>query len=204
MQTNPDKIFFTSDTHFSHKNIIEYSNRPFDSVAEMDDVLINNWNKTVPTDGLVYHLGDMFFSMSDSRAGEIIHSLNGQIIQLKGNHDKQAEKIASKHPESKYKFLRNPYYEISVHGQFIVLCHYPIISWHKANRGSYHLHGHCHANLDYNEHKLYGPLIDVGVDNCQVTLKSKHPENYRPLSYEEIDILLKHKEFKIKDHHGDR
>ena len=53
---NPDKVFFTSDLHIGHKNIIEYSHRPFSNIEEMNETLIDNWNKTVPEDGIVFDL----------------------------------------------------------------------------------------------------------------------------------------------------
>ena len=52
------KIFFTSDTHFDHANIIKFCDRPFKDVEEMNWKLIKNWNDKVPQDGLVFHLGD--------------------------------------------------------------------------------------------------------------------------------------------------
>jgi len=58
------KIFFTSDTHFSHSNIIKFCDRPFSDVNEMNTALINNWNKVVPEDGIVFHLGDFAWSGS--------------------------------------------------------------------------------------------------------------------------------------------
>ena len=54
-----DKIFFTSDTHFFHNNIIKYTNRPFKNVNEMNEELIKRWNSVVPKDGIVFHLGDV-------------------------------------------------------------------------------------------------------------------------------------------------
>lgn len=59
--TNQNKLFFTSDTHFFHANIIKYANRPFGSVEEMNEELIRCWNETVPEDGVVYHLGNFSF-----------------------------------------------------------------------------------------------------------------------------------------------
>ena len=69
-------IFFTSDLHFSHANIIKYCQRPFDSVAEMNDALIENWNARVQHDDIVYVLGDMFFCDVSAARG-IMHRLHG-------------------------------------------------------------------------------------------------------------------------------
>ena len=52
-------IYFISDTHFNHNNIIKYCNRPFKSINEMNQTIINNWNKTVKADDEIYHLGDL-------------------------------------------------------------------------------------------------------------------------------------------------
>ena len=52
------KIFFTSDSHFFHENIMKFCHRPFKTIEEQDQTLIENWNKVVPQDGLVFHLGD--------------------------------------------------------------------------------------------------------------------------------------------------
>lgn len=60
-----DKVFFTSDTHFGHSNIIKYCNRPFKDKDEMNETLISNWNKVVPEDGIVIHCGDFAFAGGD-------------------------------------------------------------------------------------------------------------------------------------------
>ena len=62
----PDKVFFTSDTHFCHANVVEYSERPFRDVDEMNETLIHNWNEVVPKDGIVFHLGDFCFARQNS------------------------------------------------------------------------------------------------------------------------------------------
>ena len=59
--SSKDKLFFTSDTHFSHDKILDFTNRPFANMAEHDDGLIERWNKAVPEDGVVFHLGDFCF-----------------------------------------------------------------------------------------------------------------------------------------------
>ena len=84
------KYFVISDTHFGHENIIQYCNRPFKTVEEMDNVLIKNWNETVSNKDVVVHLGD-FALCSKKMAREICSQLNGKKILIKGNHDQQPD-----------------------------------------------------------------------------------------------------------------
>lgn len=81
------RILFTSDLHFGHANVIRFDKRPFSSVEEMDAELIRLWNLKVNKDDLVYVLGDLIWKSSNSDAHDLIKSLNGQIILIKGNHD---------------------------------------------------------------------------------------------------------------------
>ena len=81
------KRFYIADTHFGHKNIIRYDNRPFNSVHEMDNELIENWNSVVSNDDIVYILGDISW-YDDSKTANIFSRLNGHKILIKGNHDK--------------------------------------------------------------------------------------------------------------------
>ena len=82
----PDDVWFTSDTHFYHENILRYCNRPFRGIAEMNETLVRNWNEVVPPDGVVFHLGDFAFG-SPSQWNDILSRLNGQIYLILGNHD---------------------------------------------------------------------------------------------------------------------
>ena len=82
------KIFFTSDMHFGHENVIKFDNRPFKTVEEMDEELIRRWNAKVGKGDLVYVLGDMIWKSRNGDAEQLIKSLNGQIILIKGNHDR--------------------------------------------------------------------------------------------------------------------
>lgn len=82
------KIFFTSDLHFGHENVLRFDNRPFATVEEMDSELIRRWNAKVGRGDLVYVLGDMIWKSRNDDAPALIRSLNGQIILIKGNHDR--------------------------------------------------------------------------------------------------------------------
>lgn len=79
---SPEKVFFTSDTHFCHSRVIAYSDRPFADVAQMNEALVRNWNAVVPKDGIVFHLGDFCFGTK-----KVLDQLNGQIHLILGNHD---------------------------------------------------------------------------------------------------------------------
>lgn len=83
------RIWFTSDSHFCHKNIIKYCDRPFCDVEEMNSELIRRWNSVVAEDDVVYHLGDLYLGPAD-RAYSLLSALNGHIILIRGNHDRHS------------------------------------------------------------------------------------------------------------------
>jgi len=83
-------IYIISDTHFNHKNIITYENRPFNSIEEMNNAMIKRWNLVVKPNDIVYHLGDVGLGQ-ESLLKEIIPSLNGHKILVRGNHDKKSK-----------------------------------------------------------------------------------------------------------------
>ena len=87
-KVSEDNLFFTSDTHFFHKNIIQFCQRPFNDINDMQEKLISNWNNTVPKDGIVFFLGDFAFGNSTEWI-KIIKQLNGYIYFILGNHDLQ-------------------------------------------------------------------------------------------------------------------
>lgn len=81
-------IYVISDTHFGHNNIIKYCNRPFKDSDEMDQILIDNWNKTIKDNDIVYHLGDVFLSSKGGKYGHILKNvLKGHKRLVVGNHD---------------------------------------------------------------------------------------------------------------------
>ena len=84
---DPNNIWFVSDMHINHKNIIEYSHRPFKNVDEMNETLINNWNNTVTEDGIVFDLGD--FAIGGSKVwNDALSRLHGKHYLILGNHDR--------------------------------------------------------------------------------------------------------------------
>lgn len=175
-------IFFTSDTHFGHANIIKYSERPFRDTQEMDEAMISNWNSVVSQKDEVWHLGDFAFA-TDDRVVSIIKRLNGTINFIKGNHDKTTWRKRNLFNSAQ------DYKEIEFDGQKIVMCHYPLLSWNKGHRGSWMLHGHCHGSINYLN--VDTKRIDVGVDNF----------DYTPVSFQEVKVLMDTKNYKEVDHH---
>ena len=81
------KVFFTSDHHFGHGNIIDFESRPFMDVEQMNDQMIEAWNSVVGNDDMVFHLGDFSFLNREKTKG-IVSKLNGYKHLIMGNHDR--------------------------------------------------------------------------------------------------------------------
>lgn len=193
--TNTFDTFFISDTHFSHANIIKYSNRPFKDVVEMNNTIIQNWNSVVKPDDLVYHLGDFTFGREQYMFDMMFNQLNGYIVFIEGNHDKLARQ--NKHRFYNYHY---GYHEAYVNNQFVVMSHYPMMTWNKKHRGAIMIHGHCHYNLaaTRKENKEFGKILDVGVDG----------NKYKPYSFKELMQVMNSKPDVnsnplMRDHHGE-
>ena len=145
------KKFYISDLHFGHANCLNFDNRPFKDVDEMDNEMIRRWNSVVTNGDLVYILGDMFW-MAPSKATAILDQLNGQKILVKGNHDRWHDSKFDK------KFVKiDEYIEVDDEGRKVVLCHYPIPCFKNHFYGWIHLYGHVHSSFEWNmmEHQRY-------------------------------------------------
>lgn len=164
------KTFVTSDTHFGHANIIRYCSRPFSNVADMNEGMIERWNRVVGFDDHIYHLGDFAF-LQPQEIDAILGRLNGHIFLVPGNHDKQMKRlwrdwlVAAENdvrdvPPPKFDMLQ-PIHTIAVEGREFVLCHFPISEWENEKYGSIHLHGHSHGKPHENPKPN---RFDVGVD----------------------------------------
>lgn len=135
--------FYIADTHFGHRNIIRYDNRPFFTVKEMDDTLIDRWNEVVGDKDTVYILGD-FSWYQEGETLKILDCLSGRKVLIKGNHDKISHQVAK-------QFVKVcDYLEITDDNTRVVMSHYPMPFWNGQFRDSVHLYGHVHNSHQWN------------------------------------------------------
>ncbi len=176
-----DKIdFLTSDSHFGHANVIVFDKRPFKTIDEMDEALIDNWNAKVKNRNAdVFHLGDFAFR-NKKPISWYTERLYGRIHLIFGNHDdkgarKERHLFASTH-EALY--MRQGGHKISLY-------HYACRTWRSAHHGGWALHGHSHGRL-----KGIGKSMDVGIMN----------HNYAPLSFAEVEAHMAAQSIYCPDH----
>lgn len=218
-------VYFVSDTHFGHGNIIKYCSRPFmteseqqlladkqafrvsrESVERMDSIIIDNINSVVKPEDTLWHLGD--FAFSDYKAArryrDRIHCRKMNLVW--GNHDRA--------------FLRDLFDDcyaqggggngsdvpepLVVDGQYIWLNHYPCMSWDGSNKGCWMLHGHVHGNIRKNPvwRAVYDLMLicDVGVDGPCVMAKEKiYNHTFTPWSMAELRNFMKFKQTMIQE-----
>lgn len=169
-------IYFISDTHFYHSNIIKYCHRPFKDVYQMNEELISNWNKVVKQSDTIYHLGDFSFAGNED-IKDVFVKLNGNKILLRGNHDRKS-----------VKFYEEIGFKVLTHGPIIldeyklILSHVPVPD--KQIPESYlNLHGHIHnkkINDDYPP-KFYSESKHFNVSSDVI--------DFKPISLAKINKL---------------
>lgn len=158
-------VWFTSDHHFGHANIIPLCGRPFADAAEMDETMIERWNAVVGTQDEVWHLGDFAHRCGPNRIAEIFGRLRGRAIHLvRGNHDRRYTLAL---PWSSIQ----DYAELVVDHRMLILFHYSLRVWNRSHFGSLSLYGHSHGTLPGT-----AASCDVGVDVW----------DFRPASLDEI------------------
>lgn len=129
--------YYISDLHFSHKNIIKFDGRPYNTTEQMNTDLIKRWNDVVSSKDDVYVLGDMFWVPED--APMILEQLNGHLHLIKGNHDKISSDMM------RYFDSISGYAELNDEGRYVILCHYPIMFYnHSCMKNCWMLCGHVH------------------------------------------------------------
>ncbi len=207
-----DNIFFTSDTHYGHSNVSckEASSwtegfRNFKSLEHMNQTIVQNINKTVPEDGILYHLGDWSF-------GGIKNILNfrkqivcKRIHLIFGNHDDHIinGKMVFDKDWDEYEIPAHLAFDSVAHvkllyveKQPIFLSHYSHRVWNGSHKGYWHLYGHSHGSL---ERFPYGKSMDVGVDAANRIFGE-----FRPFSYREIEKIMADRPILFPDHHDEK
>ena len=157
------KIFLISDLHLDHANIIRFCHRPFESIHQMNDTLVKNWNDTVGKNDLVLFGGDVSYGKCSKSTRYWIEHLNGRKIIVKGNHDKSRrlelhEKLILKYKKRKFMFLHNPEDVPSTWKDWVI-------------------HGHVHNN------KPEYTLIDKKNKRINISAEML---NYKPISLERV------------------
>lgn len=184
------RIFLTSDTHFYHTNILKYCVRPWETVEEMNQALIDNWNSVVGKDDHVYHLGDFCFGNVE-KWNSILEPgvLNGHIHLILGNHDytrvfREGTRIG------RFDEIL-PQKTLFIEGWTVYLNHFPFLDFSdNLDYQNCQLYGHTHENPittgTMNKERLnmvQWNQYNVGVDN----------NDYRPISWEEAFNKIKEK-----------
>jgi len=188
-------VFFTSDFHLFHTNVIKFDDRPFrkkngdPDVDAMHKTIIKNWNNVVNDNDIVFYLGDLCF-VDPKLANTVIHNLNGVVHFIIGNHDKYNDIVNYKRFES-----INDYVDLNISGNNLnlhfVLMHYPIYSWNRAHHGSYMIHGHSHMSLSNDDLHKNKRIFDVGCNGW----------DYTPVSYITLVDLGKNIDYKLTTKH---
>lgn len=181
--------FFIADTHFGHKNIVKGISqwtdksacRKFNHLHEHDDLLINNINNTVGQNDRLYILGDFSFGGKENIPIYRERIVCKDVVLIRGNHDLHMMKNSVVMHNNKYinvnSLFSNVYdlLDFKIGKTNIVLCHFPILSWHRQSKGSIHLYGHVHKELNFND-----GAICVSAE-CN---------NFKPFSFDQIQKII--------------
>ena len=159
-------IFYIADCHFGHEAIIDLCNRPFQTVEEMDETMIENWNRRVTNKDTVCILGDMFYKHKDPKS--VIDRLKGYKHFIIGNHDYD---WIEQYPFGFKEFFGMAHHYDTLNDSFpgggrVLLAHYPMLMWPNPNR-SYMIHGHLHNRKEepyWSAVRSLPNLLNAGVD----------------------------------------
>ena len=168
------KIWFTSDTHFSHKNILTHSpNRAKVGAFNTDDLLshdkwlIEKWNKTVAKNDIVYIIGDFSFAPSEC-VKKLCGKLNGKKYLIVGNHDKSSEKLEGYFKDIKLikcVTFKKCHFDFLEEDFQVCMCHYAMVVWPSKHYGCVQVCGHSHGRLDEFNEESTDLRVDVGWDS---------------------------------------
>ena len=177
------KVWFTSDLHFSHSSILyfhpkrrehfgitleELQSDKVSATEKMDELLIKQWNSTVKKQDTVYFLGD-FCLGNRERTEKILNKLHGKKFLIIGNHDKSLKGLERYFEDvaqiKEAKFTNNQFPFIDKDETFCVeMCHFPLLTWNRRQNGSVHIHGHCHDSITKVNDEMMELRVDIGFD----------------------------------------
>ena len=167
-------IYYISDTHFGHANVLGMDGRPFSDIEEMDAALIGYWNERVTEEDDVYIIGD-FAYRNGYATSWYLRQLKGNKHLIIGNHDRYT--IQDKKALECFCSVEDMML-INDHEHTVSLCHFPIAEWNGKRRGGYHVFGHLHCRRDevYQFMSRYDRALNAG---CMIN-------GYRPVTLDEL------------------
>ena len=160
------KIWFMSDLHLGHKNIIKLGNRPFHEIEEMDGFIQQKLAETIEPGDVVFNLGDFFWKYTLPEAESVLKLMKPyKSYMIAGNHDSHELLQGLR----RYFNVIADRLEVTVIYQsekyYLVMDHFPHLSWNHKARGAFMIHGHCHGNIDsFNRDSIGDLRVDVGYD----------------------------------------
>lgn len=193
--------FYIADCHFGHGNLnIKMDHRGFQSPEEMDNYMIQQWNKKVHAGDEVYILGDLIWKHDKDDIPHFLNQLHGKKYLIIGNHDKRWLGKYDNEKHGGFHWIKD-YAEIKDNKRTVILFHYPILTYnHQFNDNTWMLHGHVHwtddqmlvdkykdiakqsSRFDSNSMMLESP--NTNIINCFCMT-----EDYQPLTLDEwIDL----------------
>lgn len=194
------ELIFTSDLHFFHKKIIEFTGRPT-TFENLSDWIITQCNSKIPETGsTTIHMGDMFFSCTNEQAVEVLSKLNGDWWFVLGNHDNPGKLETIVNTVNLLKGTNHRvlgwYHKLLVkkapkqknekwYKKTLILCHFPIEDWDSKHYGSAMIHGHVHGGGSSHDGHGISRLpnrFDVGIDNSHT---------FTPFTFNELTAILR-------------
>lgn len=186
--------YFTSDLHFGHTRIVELAYRPYTSVDEMNEDLIDRWNATVTPDDEVWVIGDLVMGHRNDNL-PLVGRLNGTIMLVPGNHDHVHPMHERQRPRwtpeyEQYVQITDPAFTTDIGGNPVQVSHFPYDGDHTdderyldqrpTDHGLPLIHGHVHGEWLVRNSRQGTPMLNVGVD----------VHDYVPIHEDEVAFLL--------------
>ena len=164
-------VYFMSDLHYNHENVLKMNNRNFSGISEMNEYIVDTLKNTIKPGDVIFELGDLFWKTDTKECQSVLESIpTKEIYKIIGNHDKIKlyDNGENEAPLKKYFKVITDMLDITIESggksYMVTLMHYPSIDWNGMYHGSLHIHGHTHGHLDEFEKNQPRLMVDVGFD----------------------------------------